>query len=53
MARQESVCWHCGAVYAPARRADPPPMAAAEAAAERFDDDGGRPERPVPALIGA
>jgi predicted amidophosphoribosyltransferase len=53
MARQEEICWNCGAVYAPARASetDPPKMAGATAA-ERFDDDGGHPARLAPALVG-
>jgi hypothetical protein len=50
MARQEEVCWNCGAVYAPARPPVPPEMSAGTAA-ERFDDDGGYPARLAPPLV--
>jgi hypothetical protein len=45
MARQEEVCWHCGAAYAPALR----PVALVTAA-DRWDDDGGHaaPSQPEP-----
>jgi hypothetical protein len=51
MARQEEICWNCGAVYAPARPARPPEMTA-ETGTERFDDDGGYPARPAAPLVG-
>jgi predicted amidophosphoribosyltransferase len=52
MARQQEVCWNCGAAYAPllaVGRAAP----LAAAADDRWDDDGGHaaPLRPQP-LVG-